>query len=68
MSSSSRGSRPGSNSTKPRTAAKTAAPKLNRAQLQAMEIRSAATVIEEQDGGTGTGFIEAVAPATPRRP
>lgn len=66
MSSSPRGARPGSNSTKSRPPVKTASQKLNRAQIQAMEIRSAATVVEQHDGGTGAAFIETTT-ETPRR-
>lgn len=58
MSSSSRGARPGAGSAKQKPGAKNASPKLNRAQLQAMEIRSAATVVEQHQGGTGTAIIE----------
>jgi hypothetical protein len=65
MSSSPRGARPASGTTKQGGGPKSATPRLNRAQLQAMEIRKAATVIEQEHGGSGTAFVEvgAVAPA-----
>ena len=67
MSSSPRGARPGTSKTQPRSTSKTAAPRLNRAQLQAMEIRNAATVVEEKHGGSGAAIVEvASAPTAPR--
>ena len=66
MTSTTDGARPGSGPTKQPTGGKPAAPKLNRAQLQAMEIRKAATVVEEEHGGTGTAIIDLDAPKTKR--
>lgn len=66
MSTSSRGVRPGAGSSRPRPGVKSGSPKLNRAQVQAMEIRSAATVVEQHEGGTGTAILETEA-ATPAR-
>lgn len=68
MSSTPRGAKPGSGTAKSRPAQKsTTAPRLNRAQIQAMEIRSAATVVEQDSGGTGEAFIEAGPAPTVRR-
>lgn len=67
MSSSPRGARPGSGTMKQRTANKSAEPRMNRAQLQAMEIRSAATVVEQHAGGTGAAILETAEPAATRR-
>ncbi len=67
MSSSPRGARPSSGTAKPQAGTKPTGPRLNRAQLRAMEIRSAATVVEEDQGGTGTAFIEVGAAAPSRR-
>lgn len=58
MSSSSRGAKPGTGSTKQKPQNRTAPPRLNRAQLQAMEIRSAATVIDAESAATTAGLTE----------
>ncbi len=67
MSSTPRGTRTGPGNAKPQAGAKTAAPRLNRAQLQAMEIRKAATVIEEANGGSGTAILDVEPVAVTRR-
>lgn len=66
MGSTTNGVRPESKSTKQPSGARPAAPKLNRAQVQAMEIRKAATVIEEAHGGTGTAIVDLETPRVKR--
>ena len=67
MSSSPRGARPASGTTKQGAGAKAAAPRLNRAQLQAMEVRRAATVVEQEHGGSGAAIVEVGAASPTRR-
>ena len=62
MSSTTGGARPGSGTTRQPAGARPAAPKLNRAQVQAMKIRAAATVVEEAQGGSGSAIVDIEAP------